>query len=167
MDNFYCEAMEDFVLAQWDKKRGVPQGVARIKNVEWVDFVDKRIGDKVPSSCYWDYVQSGGGSKIFHQERATLTPVRILKSDHGTTRYFPLHRTMREVDGAFMHDTGNYILMTYKGPFIPQGPTPHLNEEWALHVQTHTDDCDECTWEEYVRWVEGGGSDFWFYSERE
>ena len=107
MDNLYCEAFEDHVLTQWDKTKGVPQGVARAKDTEWVDFIDTRIGDKVPRSCYRDYVQSGGGSKIFHQECATLTPVRILKSDHGTTRYFPLHRTTREVNGAFMLDTEN------------------------------------------------------------
>jgi hypothetical protein len=174
VDNLYCEAMEDHVLAQWDEKKGVPQGVARIKDVEWVDFFHKHKGDKIPSSCYWDYVQEGGGSKIFHQECATLAPVRLLRSAcGGNTRTFPLpstshpfypHWTAAE---AFMLDTENDLLMRHKGPFIPQGATCHLNEEWALHVQTHINDYDECTWDQYGRWVEGGGGDFGFCSERE
>jgi hypothetical protein len=38
VDHLMCQAMEDYVLGLWDEKKGVPQGVSRIKDIEWADF---------------------------------------------------------------------------------------------------------------------------------
>jgi hypothetical protein len=75
---------------------------------------------------------------------------------------------MQSFDTNFMTDFENYCLSRWDSrQGIPQGPTRHLNEAWAIHMRKYIEDSDT-TFSAYKEFVEGGGGgDEYFYNERE
>ena len=72
------------------------------------------------------------------------------------------HRSSRD---AFMMDWWSTILERHWAARngIPMGPRRFENAEWAALVQQHVyPHHSDVTWEQYVKWVTGGGGDEWF-----
>ena len=62
----------------------------------------------------------------------------------------------------FMMDLENWILANCwdEGPW-PLGPDRWQHPVWATIVQQQLADSDS-TWDQYCKWVSGGGGDEWF-----
>ena len=127
------------------------------------------VRENLPSSIQWDeyttWCDIGGLANAFNHPPPTRCGER--KGEvYLNELQIDWEKTTQSSDTNFMTDFENYCLSRWDSrQGIPQGPTRHLNEAWAIHMGKYIEDSDT-NWSVYVEWVEGGGGGEWFYSGR-
>ena len=72
-DNFMMD-FENWVLARWDSRQGIPTGPRRHENEAWAELMKSNLEDA--DTCWEEYVAwvaQGGGDEYFQEENKWAT----------------------------------------------------------------------------------------------